>query len=225
MERESRIARRAFLGSAVAGGFYLASWTKSATAQAQNAPASTSGSEKWMNEPHQWRREGNSLICTADPKTDFWRKTYYGYITDNGHFFYRSVAGDFTTSVKVTGKYHDLYDQAGLMVRLDKENWMKCGVEFVDGKQNMSVVITRDFSDWSTFRLPEGTGPLWVRVVRKKEALDIFYSLDAKNFAEIRTGYLVPSDSVDVGPAFAAPEGKGFEVRFDDWTVEKNEAK
>ena len=112
-----------------------------------------------------------------------------------------------------------------LLVRLDKENWMKCGVEFVDGEQNMSVVITRDFSDWSTFRLPEGTGPVWMRVVRKKEALDIFYSLDAKNFAEIRTGYLVPSESVDVGPAFAAPEGKGFEVRFDDWVVEKNEAK
>jgi regulation of enolase protein 1 (concanavalin A-like superfamily) len=50
-------------------------------------------------------------------------------------------------NVKVTGQFHDLYDQAGLMVRIDAENWMKCGVEFVDGKQNMSIVYTRDFSN------------------------------------------------------------------------------
>jgi len=28
-------------------------------------------------------------------KTDFWRKTFYGYITDNGHFFCLPVGGDF----------------------------------------------------------------------------------------------------------------------------------
>ena len=28
-----------------------------------------------------------------------------------------------------------LYDQAGLMVRLDEKNWLKCGSEFFDGKR------------------------------------------------------------------------------------------
>jgi len=212
--------RREFLATAAAGGIGLACRLEALMAQAKGAPGLASAQEHWMNEPRQWKKEGGSLVCAADAKTDFWRKTFYGYITDNGHFYYRRVTGDFTTTVKVSGKYHDLYDQAGLMVRLDEKNWMKCGVEFVDGKQNMSVVITRDFSDWSTFRLPEGVGPLWVRVVRKSEALDIFYSLDGKDFVETRMGYLVPAESVEVGPAFAAPEGKGFEVRFDDWAVE-----
>jgi uncharacterized protein len=129
------------------------------------------------------------------------------------------VSGDFSTSVKFEGEYHDLYDQAGLMVRLDDLNWMKCGVEFVDGKPHMSVVFTRDFSDWSTYSLGDFSGPMWLRVERKKDSLDIFHSLDGKNFLEDRMGYFVPSPHVLVGPMLAAPEGKGFEVRFDDWTV------
>jgi hypothetical protein len=173
----------------------------------------------WMNPPKKWRLDGSSLFCTTDPKTDFWRKTFYGYITDNGHFYYRRVSGDFTTTVKVTGQYHDLYDQAGLMVRIDAENWMKCGVEFVNGRQNMSIVYTRDDSSWATGHLPEKTSSLWLKVVRKGPALDIFHSVDGSTFEETGVGYLGTAESVMVGPMCAAPEGKGFEVRFDDWRV------
>jgi regulation of enolase protein 1 (concanavalin A-like superfamily) len=76
--------------------------------------------------------------------------------------------------LKFLGQYHDLYDQAGLMVRADAQTWMKCGVEFVDGKQNVSVVFTRDFSDWSTARLPEGTGAVWIRVVPQRSCAGHF---------------------------------------------------
>jgi uncharacterized protein len=130
------------------------------------------------------------------------------------------VAGEFTTTVKVSGKYHDLYDQAGLMVRKDEANWMKCGVELVEGKQYLSVVFTRDFSDWSTARLPEGTGPVWMRVARKGDSLDVFYLLDGKEFIQCRMGYFAPSESMMVGPMCAAPEGKEFEVRFEGWTIQ-----
>ena len=210
------VSRRDFLTNAVAGGILLP--VSAASMWSQQSPGSTSG-ETWLNEPKHWRRERSTIICSADAKTDFWRKTFYGYITDNGHFLRRRVAGDFTTTIKITGQYHDLYDQAGLMVRVDETTWMKCGVEFVDGKQNVSVVITRDFSDWSTARLPEGAGALWMKVIRKGPALDIFHSLDGQHFVESRVGYLSPVESVDVGPMCAAPEGKGFEVRFDDWVL------
>lgn len=176
----------------------------------------------WFHPPHRWKQEGPSLLCTADPKTDFWRKTFYGYITDNGHLYYRRVRGNFTTIVKVTGQYHDLYDQAGLMVRIDAKNWMKCGVEFVDGRRNMSIVYTREFSNWATGPLPDNTSALWLKVVRKGPALDIFHSLDGTRFVEIGVGYLGTDESVMVGPMCAAPEGKGFDVRFDDWTVLSN---
>lgn len=132
------------------------------------------------------------------------------------------MKGDFTTTIKISGKYHDQYDQAGLILRVDKSNWMKCGIEFVDGKQNVSVVMTREFSDWSTARLPDEIGALWMRVVRKRPALDIFYSLDGRKFDEIRVGYFGAAETVEVGPMCAAPTGNGFEVAFDEWELKKN---
>lgn len=121
--------------------------------------------------------------------------------------------------VKLVGKYQAQYDQAGLMVRLNAQNWMKCGIEFVDGRAHVSAVFTRDFSDWSTFRLDAPASPFWVKVVRKGDSLDILYSLNGTEFIEARLGYFAPSEAVMVGPMCAAPEGKGFDVRFEDWTV------
>jgi regulation of enolase protein 1 (concanavalin A-like superfamily) len=105
---------------------------------------------KWMNEPASTKITDGKIIVRSRPKTDFWRKTFYGYITDNGHFFHLPVKGEFTLEARVAGEYAALYDQAGLMARLDAENWVKCGTELVDGKRHASVVFTRDFSDWST---------------------------------------------------------------------------
>ena len=217
--RSLPLTRRAFLRSSAFTGVTLALSSSSGNATQAHSPSGATAAA-WLNPPKRWKLEESSLICSADPKTDFWRKTYYGYITDNGHFYYRRASGDFTTTVKVSGQYQDLYDQAGLMVRVDAENWMKCGIEFVDSHQNMSIVYTRDFSSWVTGRLPDGTSSLWLKAVRKGPALDIFHSLDGRNFVESGVGYLSEAKSVMVGPMFAAPEGKGFEVRFDDWTLE-----
>jgi uncharacterized protein len=210
--RESGVSRRSFLAGASALGL-------AASVLPMSASEAAKPGEHWLNEPRKWRRDGEALIVTADAKTDFWRKTFYGYITDNGHAWMRSVNGDFTTTVKLSGQFKDLYDQAGFMVRLDESNWMKCGIEMVDGIPHMSVVFTRDYSDWSSFSLGQFSGPLWLKLTRKGAALDIFHSQDGKTYIEDRMGYLTPSPSVDLGLMCAAPEGKGFEVRFDDWQV------
>jgi len=114
-------------------------------AKAQTANSELIAQMKWMNEPKSEKREGNRLVVLSRAKTDFWRKTFYGYITDNGHFLYLDASGDFTFQARVNGQYAALYDQAGLMVRLDAENWMKCGTEFFDGRRHANVVFTRDF--------------------------------------------------------------------------------
>jgi regulation of enolase protein 1 (concanavalin A-like superfamily) len=153
MSPELASTRRTFLaGVAAAGVSLIHPHDLFATPQIERSPDPVA----WLSPPKRWRLDGSSLTCTADPKTDFWRKTSYGYIADNGHFYYRLISGDFTTVVKVSGQYHDLYDQAGLMARIDAENWMKCGVEFVDGHQNMSIVYTRDFSSWGDWSLSFG---------------------------------------------------------------------
>lgn len=171
---------------------------------------------KWLNEPASWHKSGDKLVVQSRAKTDFWHKTFYGYVTDNGHFFHQPASGDFTFEARINGKYAALYDQAGLMVRLDAENWMKCGTEFFDGQRHASVVFTRDFSDWSTMPDLSNSAPVWWRAVRKKDSIETLCSLDGKNFTSVRQGYFVPSVKVEVGIMCAAPEGTGFKSTFDN---------
>jgi regulation of enolase protein 1 (concanavalin A-like superfamily) len=170
---------------------------------------------KWMNDAASWQRSGDRLIVRSRPKADFWRKTFYGYITDNGHFFHLTVKGDFIFQARVNGKYAARYDQAGLMVRLNPENWMKCGTEFLEGARHASVVFTRDFSDWSTMSDLSKDRAVARRVTRTRDALEVACSLGEKAFQVIRQGYLVPSEEAEVGILCASPEGNGFACEFD----------
>ena len=188
---------------------------------AMAAETSSGGGEliarmKWLNEPASVSVTEGKLVVRAKPKTDFWRRTFYGYITDNGHFFYLPVSGDFVFEARVYGQYSALYDQAGLMVRIDPQNWVKCGTEFFDNARHASVVFTREFSDWSTMNDLATSGPVWWRVVRKPDSLETLCSSDGKKFTSVRMGYLVPSASAEVGIMCAAPEGGGFQCVFDN---------
>src|SRR2546422_7681158 len=146
---------------------------------------------KWMNAPASWKVADGRVIVRSKPKTDFWRKTFYGHITDNGHFFHLPAGGEFTFEARIGGQYAALYDQAGLMARVDAENWVKCGTEFVGGERHASIVFTRDFSDWSTMKSADG--PVWWRAVRTQDSLETICSADGKNFQPVRQGYLVPN--------------------------------
>jgi regulation of enolase protein 1 (concanavalin A-like superfamily) len=178
---------------------------------------------KWLNEPRDWTHSGGVLTFTTEPKTDFWRKTHYGFIRDSGHFYGQPITGDFTAEVKVTGNYRTLYDQAGLMVRLDENNWLKCGVEFVDGEQLASVVLTREYSDWSFVPIPGNPASAWVRFRREGGAVEVHYSVDGTTFRQLRLGYLT-SGTVEVGMMACSPGDEGFTVRFEGFKLEPIDA-
>ena len=174
---------------------------------------------EWLNEPPAWEIRGETLIVTAGPQTDFWRTTHYGFVRDNGHLGFRSWDGDFVAGVKVTGAYRDQYDQAGLMVRLDERVWLKCGVEFVDGHQYASAVVTREHSDWSVAPLPDNPRSLWLRVNRTGPDVEVSYSVDGERYQMLRLSHLTDAGPLLVGPMCAAPDGAGFEVTFEEFAV------
>jgi regulation of enolase protein 1 (concanavalin A-like superfamily) len=192
---------------------------------AQGSPARAGGDllsrMTWFNPPASEHYSEGVLTVRSKGKTDFWRKTYYGYVTDNGHFMNLSMLGEFQMQARVNGNYSALYDQAGLMVRLDEKHWMKCGSELVEGKRWASVVVTHDFSDWSTMEDLSQTGAVWWRVVRKKDSIEAQCSKDGDKFMTIRQGYFPADVKVQVGIMCAAPEGAGFEAVFDQLTIEK----
>lgn len=168
----------------------------------------------WINEPKRWKLAENACTFTTEPKTDFWRKTHYGFIRDNGHFFYTELFGKFEIKLKISGGYRDLYDQAGIMLRQDEKNWIKTGIEYVDGQQQVSAVVTREFSDWSVSPYYGNLPHIWMKVVRNKDFVEIQYASDDLSYNLLRIAYLAPSDSLMVGMMAASPDGEGFEVMF-----------
>jgi regulation of enolase protein 1 (concanavalin A-like superfamily) len=177
------------------------------------------GKMNWYNEPTTWTQQEDKLIVTANGKTDFWRVTLHGFIKDDAHFYYQAVTGDFTATVQVTGAYASLYDQAGLMVRESETVWLKCGIEYLAGVQQASAVITRDFSDWSIVPLTDNPTAIWIRVKRSGAAVEVFFSQDDEVYTLIRQGYLSEEPTLQVGLMCAAPQGDGFEVTFEDFSV------
>jgi regulation of enolase protein 1 (concanavalin A-like superfamily) len=218
-----RRTRRSFLGQAA--GVALASHASVTLAAGESAPARTGGDllsrMTWLNPPASEHYNEGVLTVRSKGKTDFWRKTFYGYVTDNGHFMHTPMMGEFTLQARVNGNYSALYDQAGLMVRLDEKHWMKCGSEIVEGKRWASVVFTHDYSDWSTMEDLTQTGAVWWRVVRKKDSIEAQCSKDGEKFVTIRQGYFPADVKVLAGVMCAAPEGAGFDAMFDQLTIER----
>lgn len=173
----------------------------------------------WRNEPPMWTADGDAISATTAPQTDYWRKTHYGFIRDNGHLYYQEWTGDFVAEVKVSGAYRALYDQAGLMIRADESTWLKCGIEYLDGVQQASVVVTRDYSDWSVAPLPTNPPSLWLRLTRTGPDIEVRYALDGTTYELLRRAYLTPAATVQVGVMCASPKENGFSVTFDGFTV------
>jgi regulation of enolase protein 1 (concanavalin A-like superfamily) len=172
----------------------------------------------WLNEPPAWSDDDGVLRLTTAPDTDFWRHTHYGFVRDSGHFRHEPVRGDFSARVRIEGAYRDRYDQAGLMVRLDAGTWLKCGIEYVDGRQWASAVVTRGTSDWSVAPLDPAPAQLWIAVRRTGAAVEVLYGERAPDRL-LRLATLTDVPEVDVGVMAASPDGGGFEVALHDLEV------
>ncbi|WP_374163191.1 DUF1349 domain-containing protein [Arcticibacter sp. MXS-1] len=185
----------------------------------QKVSAQSLDKMQWYNEPAKWEIRNNSLIMTVTPKSDYWRISHYGFTVDDAPFYYGTYGGEFEAKVKLTGAYKARFDQMGLMIRTDHKNYIKTGVEFVDGKFNVSTVVTHEKSDWSVTTLEKVPPYIWIKVVRRLDAVEIFYSLDDKNYIMTRNAPLQDNAPVMVGLMAACPDGDGFEAKFENFSV------
>ncbi|WP_424534892.1 DUF1349 domain-containing protein [Sphaerisporangium viridialbum] len=169
---------------------------------------------QWVNEPAKWSA-GDDLRVTADARTDAWRVTHYGYTYDTAHMFGKVVPGDVRVTTTFRASYAEQYDQAGAMLRVDEKNWIKAGVEYVDGKINISAVVTRDFSDWSILPVSGPVESVSLELAREGDTVIVKYGLDgAEPLTMLRLAYFPPSVPALAGIMCAAPMGEGFETRF-----------
>lgn len=173
----------------------------------------------WFNEPEKWEIKNNSLSMFVTPQSDYWRVSHYGFTVDDAPFYYTTHGGEFEAKVKITGSYKARFDQMGLMLRTDQEHYIKAGVEFVDGKYNLSTVVTHNKSDWSVITLEKAPPAIWIKAVRRLDAVEILYSFDDKNYIMMRNAPFQDNIPVMVGLMAACPDGEGFNAVFENFRV------
>ena len=174
---------------------------------------------QWFNEPTKWEIKNNSLTMNVTPQSDYWRISHYGFTVDDAPFLYTLRGGEFEVKVKVTGDYTARFDQAGLMLRIDHENYIKAGIEFVDGKYNLSTVVTHHTSDWSIIALDRPVPFVWIKAVRRLDAIEVFYSFDDVTYTLMRNAWMPYNHPIMVGVMAACPDGNGFKARFDNFSI------
>ena len=187
---------------------------------ATNSQAQSLEKMQWFNEPAQWTIQDHVLSMQVTPQSDYWRISHYGFTVDDAPFLYTLRGGEFEVKVKVSGDYRTRYDQAGLMLRIDHENYIKAGIEFVDGKYNLSAVVTHHTSDWSIIPLEKPVPFVWIKAVRRLDAIEIFYSFDDQEYTLMRNAWMQDNHPIKVGLMGASPDGQGFEARFEHFSIQ-----
>ncbi|AZB16531.1 DUF1349 domain-containing protein [Chryseobacterium indologenes] len=185
----------------------------------QKTSAQTLEKMTWFNEPEKWEIKNKSLSMFVTPQSDYWRISHYGFTVDDAPFYFSTYGGEFEAKVKITGNYKARFDQMGLMLRTDKDHYIKAGVEFVDGRYNLSTVVTHQKSDWSVITLDRTPSAVWIKAVRKLDAVEIFYSFDDKTYIMMRNAPFQDNTPVMVGLMAACPDGEGFNAVFENFSV------
>jgi regulation of enolase protein 1 (concanavalin A-like superfamily) len=174
---------------------------------------------RWLNEPDRWAVTPDGLKVTTNQATDFWRETHYGFTRDSGHFFGREVAGEFTAALRVRAQYETLYDQAGIMVRLDEAHWIKAGIELADGESLLGSVLTIGKSDWAVGSFRGDASDVWIRVTVSRGVLRLQASADGRRWPLVRLCPFPVAERFWVGPMCCTPQRAGLDVLFSDFTV------
>lgn len=173
----------------------------------------------WLNQPERWSASDDSLQLVTDNATDFWRETHYGFVRDSGHFLGFRTGEAFTAELRVQGEFRALYDQAGIMVRIDAQHWVKAGIEFSDGRAMLGSVLTDGRSDWATAHYGHDAADFRIRATVANGVLRLQVSADGKHWPLLRLAPFPKASSYLVGPMACTPERAGLKVVFSEFRL------
>lgn len=215
---DDSMTRRTILGGGAA--LVVATSDSGALAQATAKPVLGRRDGRWLNEPKTWSVDSaGDLSLVTDKGSDFWRETHYGFTRDSGHFLGFPTGEAFTAQLRIRGQYEKLYDQAGIMVRVDARRWVKAGIELSDGRAMLSSVLTDGRSDWSTGVYAGDPRDFWMRATVAKGVLRLQVSGDGKTWPLVRLAPFPVAAGYQVGPMSCTPERSGLAIRFSDLKI------
>ena len=179
---------------------------------------------QWTREPKAFSIKGDTLEITTAPHTDLWQRTYYHFRNDNAPVFQMQTKEQyfsFTVKTNFT-QSHQRFDQCGIVMYLDCDNWLKSSVEYENEKfQHLGSVVTNNgYSDWATTAIPADVKTMWYRFSRRADDYCIECSSDGVNFSQMRVCHMFKGgDIISFGVYACSPEESSFTAVFTDFKI------
>ena len=187
----------------------------------QNIMILNIGNFKWTRQPESCVIKGDTIEVVTKPGTDLWQRTYYLFRNDNAPVFQMETEEKFFSFVVKTDftESHHRFDQCGIVMYLDSENWLKGSVEYENEEfQHLGSVVTNNgYSDWATTAIPANVKTMWYRLSRREADYCIECSLDGQNFTQMRVCHMHKgSGKIRFGIYACSPEESSFKAVFTD---------
>lgn len=177
----------------------------------------------WIRKPKNVIIDDKKIEIYTEPNTDLWQRTYYGFRNDNAPILQTKTKDKyFSFTVKTVFESKCRFDQCGVIIYIDSDNWFKASIEYEnENYQRLGSVVTNNgYSDWATQDISASIKEMHYRLSRRESDFFIEYSEDGKVFKQMRIFHLFKGDDeISFGIYACSPEESSFKVVFSDMYI------
>ncbi len=178
---------------------------------------------QWTRQPKSYTISGDKIEIITLPHTDLWQRTYYHFCNDNAPVLQlKTKEKFFSFVVKTEFESKNRFDQCGVVMYLDSENWLKGSIEFENEEfQHLGSVVTNNgYSDWATTEIPASIKSMWYRLSRREDDFCIECSEDGVKFKQMRVCHIYKAQNeIQFGIYACSPEDSVFKATFTNMEI------
>jgi len=173
---------------------------------------------RWIREPERFTISDDKVEIVTKPHTDLWQRTYYHFRNDNAPLFQMETDEKFFSfAVKTEFESKHRFDQCGVVMYLDSENWLKSSIEYENEQfQHLGSVVTNlGYSDWATTAIDASIKSMWYRFSRREDDYCLECSQDGECFSQMRICHTHKGGGIiRFGIYACSPEDSSFKATF-----------
>lgn len=174
---------------------------------------------KWIREPDNYKIYNDKIEIVTKPYTDLWQRTYYHFQNDNAPVLQMETEERYFSFIVKTefADSHHRFDQCGIVMYLDSENWLKGSIEYENEEyQHLGSVVTNyGYSDWATTVIGSSVKSMWYRFSRREDDYCIECSKDGTHFEQMRVCHMHEGGGkIKFGIYACSPENSSFKAIF-----------
>ena len=173
----------------------------------------------WIREPKEYIIKDDIIEIVTEPHTDLWQRTYYHFRNDNAPVLQMETDEKyFSFKAKTSFESKRRFDQCGIVMYLDSENWLKASIEYENEKfQHLGSVVTNNgYSDWAIIEIDASIKSMWYRFSRREDDYCIECSIDGINFKQMRICHMFNAkEKIRFGIYACSPEDSSFKAIFE----------